>query len=141
MQLTYIYIYIYIHSYIYYTCECMRKIRASVSLGFTFFCTRVSGETVPRHDLSHPARTKKQIDASSHYNSLPPLPLSPSGYAISAGHRSTDKTSFIIRARRPRPHGALHAGRMRRRSGRFLFVHKGRARVRASSPSASPPTT
>lgn len=32
--------------------------------------SRVSGETVrPRHDLSHPARTKKQIDASSHYNS------------------------------------------------------------------------
>jgi len=60
--------------YIYYTRECMRKIRASVPLGFTFFCTRVSGETVPRHDLSHPARTKKQIDASSHYNSLPPLP-------------------------------------------------------------------
>ena len=29
---------------------------------------------MPRHDLSHPARTKKQIDASSHYNSLPPLP-------------------------------------------------------------------
>lgn len=57
-----------------YTYECMRKIRASVPLGFTFFCTRVSGETVPRHDLSHPARTKKQIDASSHYNSLPPLP-------------------------------------------------------------------
>lgn len=61
---------------LYIPCECMRKtIRASVPRGFTFLCTRVSGETVrPRHDLSHPARTKKQIDASSHYNSLPPLP-------------------------------------------------------------------
>lgn len=58
--------------------------------------------------------------------SLPPG----SGYAISAGHRTTDKTSFIIRARRPRPHGAPHPalphGAGGRRSGRS-FVHKGRA--------------
>jgi len=56
-------------------CKCTRKtICASISRGFTFLCTCVSGETVRlRHDLSHPARTKKQIDASSHYNSLPLL--------------------------------------------------------------------
>lgn len=73
---------------------------------FTFFCTCVSGQTVrPRHDLSHPARTKKQIDASSRYISPPPLPSV--DMPISAGHRTTDKTSFIIRARRPRPLDAL----------------------------------
>lgn len=64
--------------------------------------SRVSGQTVrPRRDLSHPARTKKQIDASSRYNSPPPLPSV--DMPISAGHRTTNKTSFIIRARRPRP--------------------------------------
>lgn len=43
---------------------------------FTLFCTCVSGQTnaEPRRDLSHPARTKKQIDASACYNSPPPLP-------------------------------------------------------------------
>lgn len=104
-------------------------IRASEPPGFTFFRARVSGETA-RHDLSHPARTKKQIDASSHYNSLPPLPCRRSGYAISAGHRTTDKTSFIIRARRPR--GAFRAAR--RRSADDLSQ-------RASPPGISPSTT
>lgn len=62
----------------------------------TFLHTHVNDQMVrPQHDLSHPARMKKQIDASSHYNSLPPF------FSISllyAGHRTTDKTSFIIRA-------------------------------------------
>lgn len=58
-----------------YNMRMHKMIRARVSRGFTFVCARVSGETVrPRHDLSHPARTKKQIDASSHYNSFPPRP-------------------------------------------------------------------
>lgn len=104
----------------------MRKmIRASVSRGFTFVCTRVSGETVrPRHDLSHPARTKKQIDASSHYNSLPPRPslrramLYPPGIARQIKHHLLSERVDL------EPHGALHGGRVRRRSGRS-FVHKG----------------
>lgn len=49
----------------------------------------------------------------------------PSGYAISAGHRTTDKTSFIIRARRPRPHTV---------GGCVDDRDKGRAVTRASSP-------
>lgn len=93
--------------------------------GFTFLCTRVSGETVrPRHDLSHPARTKKQIDASSHYNSLPPLPSLrramqyPPGIARQIKHHLlSERVDLDL------------TGRVRRRSGR-----KG---VRASSPNVS----
>lgn len=77
----------------------------------------------PRRDLSHPARTKKQIDASSRYNSPPPLPSV--DMPISAGHRTTDKTSFIIReARRPRPLDALLKEARQKLSRGWRRVHR-----------------
>lgn len=106
-------------------------IRAGVSRGFTFVCTRISGETVrPRHDLSHPARTKKQIDASSHYNSLPPRPslhramLYPPGIARQIKHHllseRVDLTAPSAASRRGR------GGRTRRRSGTIFRSQRAR---------------
>lgn len=90
---------------------------SSILWRITFLRTRVSDQTLrPQHDLSHPARMKKQIDASLHYNFLPPLP---SVSMLYVGHRTTDKTSFIIRVRRPRLFNALLNVRVHRRTGTF----------------------
>lgn len=92
----------------------------------------------PRHDLSHPARTKKQIDASSHYNSLPPLPslrramLYPPGIARQIKHHLLSEHVDLDLTAPSTAHGGAAGGCIDDRDA--IFRSQRAPRVRASPP-------